>query len=192
MDLKGKKLILASNSPRRKELLAGLGVEFTVDAGTRFQEKYAPGTPHEIIPQLMSEGKSEGFHRPLRDNEILITADTMVLCGDEILGKPRSHSDEVRMLKLLSGREHQVITAVTMRDCKKQVTETDTARVWFKPLTDAEISWYLDHYHPHDKAGSYGIQEWIGYIGITHIEGSFFNIVGLPVHLVYKMLLEFL
>lgn len=192
MDLKGKKLILASNSPRRKELLAGLGVQFTVDTGTRFREKYAPGTPHEMVPQLMSEGKSEGFHRPLLSDEILITADTMVLCGDEILGKPRSHADEIRMLSLLSGREHQVITAVTLRDSTRLRTETDTAKVWFKPLTEEEITYYVDHYHPHDKAGSYGIQEWIGYIGITHIEGSFFNIMGLPVHLVYRMLQEFI
>ena len=191
MDLKGKKLILASNSPRRKELMTAMGLDFTVDTGTRFREKYPPGTPHEIVPQLMSEGKSEGFHRPLHENEILITADTMVLCGDQILGKPRSHSDEVRMLRLLSGGEHQVITAITLRDAHRQLTQTDTARVWFKPLADEEIDFYLDHFHPHDKAGSYGIQEWIGYIGITHIEGSFYNIVGLPTHLLYSMLQEF-
>lgn len=192
MELKGKKLILASNSPRRKELLQGLGIPFTVDAHSRFREAFAPDTPHEIVPQLMSEGKSEGFHRPLQNNEILLTADTMVLCGDEILGKPKSHADEVRMLKLLSGREHHVITAVTLRDNRRTVTESDTAAVWFKALTDEEIDYYLRHYHPHDKAGSYGIQEWIGYIGITHIEGSYFNIMGLPVHLVYRMLQDFI
>ncbi len=192
MELKGKKLILASNSPRRKELLQGLGIPFTVDAHSRFREAFAPDTPHEIVPQLMSEGKSEGFHRPLQNNEILLTADTMVLCGDEILGKPKSHADEVRMLKLLSGREHHVITAVTLRDNRRMVTESDTAAVWFKALTDEEIDYYLRHYHPHDKAGSYGIQEWIGYIGITRIEGSYFNIMGLPVHLVYRMLQDFI
>ena len=116
MELKGKQLILASNSPRRKELLGGLDVPFVVDAKTRFHERFAPDTPHEIVPVLMSEGKSEGFHRELAENEILITADTMVLCGDEILGKPRSHADEERMLRMLSGRDHQVITAVTLRD----------------------------------------------------------------------------
>ncbi|MBR1872126.1 MAG: septum formation protein Maf [Bacteroidales bacterium] len=192
MDLKGKKLILASNSPRRRELLAGLDVNFTVDAHTRFMEKFSPDTPHEIVPVLMSEGKSEGFHRPLEKDEILITADTMVLCGDQILGKPKSHADEVRMLKLLSGREHHVITAVTLRDRERHVTETDTSTVWFKDLDDEEIDYYLRRYHPHDKAGSYGIQEWIGYIGISRIEGSYFNIMGLPVHLLYGMLKDFI
>ena len=192
MDLKGKKLILASNSPRRRELLAGLDVNFTVDAHTRFMEKFSPDTPHEIVPVLMSEGKSEGFHRPLEKDEILITADTMVLCGDQILGTPKSHADEVRMLKLLSGREHHVITAVTLRDRERHVTETDTSTVWFKDLDDEEIDYYLRRYHPHDKAGSYGIQEWIGYIGISRIEGSYFNIMGLPVHLLYGMLKDFI
>ena len=184
-------MILSSNSPRRKELLSGLDVPFTVDAHTRFKERIPHGTPHEIVPVLMSEGKSEGFHRPLAKDEILLTADTVVLCGEEILGKPRSHSDEERMLRLLSGREHEVITSVTLRSAEKTRTETDTSKVWFKPLTDEEIQYYINRYHPHDKAGSYGIQEWIGYIGITRIEGSYFNIMGLPVHLLYNMLGEF-
>ena len=191
-DLKGKRLILASNSPRRKELLKGMDIPFTIDSATRFKEEFVPGTPPAMVPVLMSEGKSEGFHRPLDPGEILLTADTVVICGDEILGKPLSHRDEERMLHLLSGREHQVVTAVTLRDKNRKVTRTDTSNVWFKDLTDKEIDYYLDNYHPRDKAGSYGIQEWIGYIGITRIEGSYFNIMGLPVHLLYSMLEDFI
>ena len=191
MDLRGKTLILASNSPRRRELLAGMDVPFVVDASTGFKETVPPQTPPARVPALMAEGKSEGFHRPLREDEILLTADTVVICGDSLLGKPRSLEDGRRMLHLLSGREHQVISAVTLRDRSRLVTASDTSNVWFKQLTDSEISYYLNNYDPCDKAGSYGIQEWIGYIGITRIEGSYFNIVGLPVHLLYSMLEDF-
>ena len=192
MDLKGKKIILASNSPRRKELLAGLDIKFSVDTKNSFIETYDPATPHEQVPVLMSEGKSMGFHRPLADNEILITSDTMVLCGDEIMGKPCKPAEAERMLQHLSGREHQVITAVTVRDSSRMETVTDTARVWFRELTLEEISYYIGKYRPFDKAGAYGIQEWIGYVGITKIEGSYFNIMGLPVHALYSLLQKFI
>ena len=192
MDLHGKKIILASNSPRRRELLAGLDIDFTVDTDTSFIETYSPYTPHEMVPVLMSEGKSQFFHRPLADDEILVTSDTMVLCGDEIMGKPAGREDAERMLRLLSGREHQVITAVTLRDSSRMETVTDTANVWFKELSAEEISYYIENYKPFDKAGAYGIQEWIGYIGITRIEGSYFNIMGLPVHALYSLLLKFI
>lgn len=192
MDLKGKRIILGSNSPRRKELLSGLDIDFTVDTENYFEERYKPGTPHMQVPALMSEGKSRGFHRPLAEDEILITSDTMVLCGGEILGKPHDRAEAARMLRLLSGRDHQVVTAVTLRDCCRTETAADTAHVWFKELTDCEIEHYIEHFRPFDKAGAYGIQEWIGYIGITRIDGSFYTIMGLPVHLVYKMLTEFL
>ena len=180
MDTNGKKVILASNSPRRKELLSSLDITFTVDTGTSFVEEYAEGTPHEEVPALMSMGKSLGFHRELEPDEILITSDTMVLCGDEILGKPSDKEDAVRMLKLLSGREHQVITAVTIRDASRERTFSVTSNVFFKDLSDKEIDYYIDTYKPFDKAGAYGIQEWIGYIGITGIEGSFYNVMGFP------------
>lgn len=192
MDLKGKRLILGSNSPRRKELLSGLNIDFTVDTGNNFKECYKSGIPHAQIPALMSEGKSAGFHRPLAEDEILITSDTMVLCAGEILGKPRDRADAVRMLRLLSGREHQVVTAVTLRDVRRTETVSDTARVWFRELTDGEIDYYTNHFRPFDKAGAYGIQEWIGYVGITRIDGSFYTIMGLPVHLVYEKLNGFL
>ena len=174
--LKTRKIILASGSPRRKELLEGLAIDFEIDTRTSFEETYSPDTPHEQVPVLMSEGKSYSFHRELADEEILITSDTMVLCGNEILGKPDSH---------------EVVTAVTLRDNRKKETFSDTAVVHFKELTDSEIEFYIEHFRPFDKAGAYGIQEWIGYIGITGIEGSFYTIMGLPVHLIYEHLLKF-
>lgn len=192
MDTKGKKIILGSNSPRRKELLGGLDIEFTVDTGNTFEEIYDPDTPHERIPEVLSEGKSYGFHRALEANEILITSDTLVLCGERVMGKPHSREEAIDMLRCLSGREHKVITAITLRDCSRCTTTSDTAIVYFKELTDNEIEYYIDQYKPFDKAGAYGIQEWIGYAGIGRIEGSYFTIMGLPVHLVYKELLNFI
>ena len=192
MDLKGKKIILGSNSPRRKELLAGLNIDFIVDTGNTFEETYDPSTPHEQIPEVLSKGKSYGFHRPLEEDEILITSDTLVLCGDRVMGKPHSREEAYDMLRFLSGREHKVITAVTIRDTKSCTTSSDTAIVNFKELSDNEIYYYIDNFKPFDKAGAYGIQEWIGYIGIGKIEGSYFTIMGFPVHLVYQELLNFI
>lgn len=191
MDLKGKKIILGSNSPRRKELLAGLNIDFTVDTGNTFEETYDSSTHHEQIPEVLSKGKSYGFHRPLEEDEILITSDTLVLCGDRVMGKPHSREEAYDMLRFLSGREHKVITAVTIRDTKSCTTSSDTAIVNFKELSDNEIYYYIDNFKPFDKAGAYGIQEWIGYIGIGKIEGSYFTIMGFPVHLVYQELLKF-
>lgn len=191
MELYGKKIILASGSPRRKEILEGMDIEFTIDTENTFVEKYSPGTPHEQIPALMSQGKSHGFHRPLEDNEILITSDTMVLCRGQILGKPRDREDAIRMLGLISGHVHRVITAVTIRDNHKENTFDDTSYVHFKELTDSEIEYYIDTYSPYDKAGAYAIQEWIGYTGITKIDGSYYNIMGLPAHRVYSELGKF-
>lgn len=190
MDIRGKKIILGSNSPRRKELLAGLDIEFEVDTRNSFEETYDPSTPIERIPEVLSEGKSYGFHRELSDDEILITSDTLVMCGDRVMGKPHSREEAFDMLRCLSGREHNVITAVTLRDSSGCNTLSDTAIVHFKELTDREIEYYIDNYKPFDKAGAYGIQEWIGYIGIGKIEGSYFTIMGLPVHLVYEGLLK--
>jgi septum formation protein len=190
MDQGTKKIILGSNSPRRKELLAGLDIVFEVDTRNNFEEIYDPSTPIEQIPQVLSEGKSYGFHRALADDEILITSDTLVLCGDRVMGKPHSREEAIDMLRCLSGRGHKVITAITIRDSKVCRTSSDTAIVYFKELTDNEIEYYVDTYKPFDKAGAYGIQEWIGYIGIGKIEGSYFTIMGLPVHLVYEELIK--
>ena len=190
MDTKGKIIILGSNSPRRKELLGGLDIDFQVDTGNTFEEVYAPETPQEQIPEVLSEGKSYGFHRPLEDNEILITSDTLVLCGNRVMGKPSSREDAIDMIRCLSDKNHKVITAITLRDKDRCQTVSDTAFVHFKALSDSEIEYYVDTYKPFDKAGAYGIQEWIGYIGIDKIEGSYFTIMGLPVHLVYEGLLK--
>lgn len=192
METKGKKIILASGSPRRKELLAGLNIEFEVDTRNNFKEEYNPETPHSSIPEVLSEGKSYGFHRDLKDNEILITSDTLVLCGDTVMGKPASREEAYSMIHQLSGREHKVITAITIRDNTRTSTSSDTAIVHFKELSDSEIYYYIDTFKPYDKAGAYGIQEWIGYIGIDRIEGSFFTIMGFPVHLVYQELINFI
>jgi septum formation protein len=191
MDLKGKKLILASNSPRRRELLAGLNVDFEVDTRNNFEENFSPDVPHSQVPALMSEGKSKGFHRPLENDEILITSDTMVLLDGLIMGKPHSREEAVQMLRTLSGRTHEVITAVTVRDCTRSETVTDSTLVHFRELRDEEIFYYVDTFRPYDKAGAYGIQEWIGYAAITGISGSFYNVMGFPVHKVYEELIKF-
>ena len=198
MDLKGKRIILGSNSPRRRELLSGLNIDFEVDTGNNFDERFSSDTPFDEVPRLMSVGKSHGFHRPLAENEILITADTMVILPPtegqpgEILGKPRDRADAVRMLHDLSGREHHVTTAVTLRTIDREETFSVTTEVWFKALTDEEIDYYVDTFKPYDKAGAYAIQEWIGFAGITRIEGSYFNVVGFPVQRVYEALLKLL
>ena len=198
MDLHGKHIILGSNSPRRRELLKGLDIDFEVDTKNNFEEHFNSDTPYDQVPRLMSEGKSLGIHRPLKEDEILITADTMVILPEsdgkpgEILGKPRDREDACRMLRDLSGREHHVTTAVTIRDAHRKHTFDVTTQVWFKPLTEEEITYYVDTYKPFDKAGAYAIQEWIGHVGITRIEGSYFNVVGFPVQRVYEALQAFL
>ena len=179
-------------------MLKGLDIDFEVDTRNNFEEYFNPGTPYDEVPVLMSEGKSAGFHRPLEKDEILITADTMVILPPEggrpgeILGKPRDREDARRMLKDLSGRRHHVTTAVTLRSTEKTETFTVTTEVWFKALTEEEISYYIDTYKPFDKAGAYAIQEWIGHVGITRIEGSYFNVVGFPIQRVYEALQRFI
>ena len=192
MDIKGKKIILASASPRRKELLAGLDIDFEIDTRNNFEEVYNQDTPEESIPEVLSEGKSYGFHRELTQDEILISSDTLVLCEGRVMGKPHSREEAIDMLRHLSGKAHKVITAITLRDITRHKTVSDTAIVHFKELSDNEIEYYIDTCKPFDKAGAYGIQEWIGYIGIEKIEGSYFTIMGLPVHLIYQELLKFI
>lgn len=192
MDIKNKKIILASASPRRRELLAGLCVDFEVDTRNTFEEIYSLDTHQDKIPEELSKGKSLGFHRALETDEILITSDTLVLCEDHVMGKPHNREEAYDMLRLLSGRSHRVITAITLRDSSHISTLSDTAIVHFKELSDNEIYYYIDNFKPFDKAGAYGIQEWIGYIGIDKIEGSYFTIMGFPVHLVYQELMKFI
>ena len=172
-------------------MLAGLGVEFEVDTNTSFKEDFSPEMPHSEVPALLSEGKSHGFWRPLEKGEILITSDTMVLLDKLIMGKPRSREEAADMLLKLSGRVHEVITAVTVRDAVHEETVTDTTMVTFRVLSREEIDYYIDTCRPFDKAGAYGIQEWIGYAACTGIEGSFYNVMGFPVHKVYEELVKF-
>ena len=179
------RIILGSNSPRRRELLAGLDVEFTVDTGNTFEEIVPDGTPAHEVPSLLSAGKSHGFHRPLEADELLITSDTVVIVDGHVLGKPHSREQAVDMLRALSGREHEVVTAVTIRTPEHEETFSDTTRVSFRELSDGEIDYYIDKYKPFDKAGAYGIQEWIGYVGISSITGSFYTVMGFPVHRVW-------
>jgi len=187
-----KRIILGSNSPRRRELLAGLDIPFTVDTGNTFEEHLDPGVDAHEVPLRLSAGKSHGFHRPLEADEVLITSDTVVIVGREVLGKPHSRDEAVRMLQLLSGRAHEVVTAVTIRDCSREETFSVSTKVHFVELSQAVIDHYVDKYRPFDKAGAYGIQEWIGYVGISSIEGSFYNVMGFPVHRVWHELQRFL
>lgn len=189
--LSGRKLILASASPRRRELLAGLGVDFTIDTGNTFEEVIPHSLPHSQVPEYMAKGKSHGFHRELRSDEIIITADTMVLCEDEIMGKPKDRDDAVRMIGKLQDNKHTVYTGVCIRSLQKEVSFTVATDVHFGKLTPDEISYYIDTCRPFDKAGAYGVQEWIGYAAIKGIDGSYFNVVGLPVHRLYNELKNF-
>lgn len=183
-----KKIILASGSPRRRELMEQMGLEFTVDTATSFEEIVPEGVAPEDVPALFAEGKSLGFHRPLEDGDVLVSADTIVICEGRIMGKPRSREQAFEMLRLLSGREHKVISAVCVRTSDGLQTVSDTAIVRFETLSDNQINWYIDNYKPLDKAGAYGIQEWIGLIGISSITGSFYTIMGLPTHVLYRLL----
>lgn len=188
----GKRIILGSNSPRRRELLAGLGIDFTVDTGNNFAESAEPGVEAHQVPVDMSLGKSHGFHRPLEDDEILITADTVVIIDGRVLGKPHSREEAKEMLHTLSGRTHEVVTAVTIRDKRGEKCFSVSSIVEFCRLEDWEIDSYIDNFKPYDKAGAYGVQEWIGYVGISRIEGSFYNVMGLPVHRIWQELKKFL
>ena len=184
------RIILASGSPRRRELLSGLDIRFTVDTGNAFEEIVPEGLAASKVPAYMAKGKSLGFHRPLEDDEILLTADTVVVADGVLMGKPHGEQQAQEMLRALSGRHHRVITAVVLRSNARTVAFTDTTYVTFSTLSEQEIDYYIEHYKPFDKAGAYGIQEWIGYVGIEKITGSYFNVMGLPVHRVYRALKE--
>lgn len=187
-----RRIILASNSPRRRELLAGLDIDFTVDTGNTFEENAIPGTPAHEVALQMALGKSHGFHRALEDDEILITSDTVVIVDSTVLGKPHSREEAINMIRMISGREHEVVTAAVLRDNGREVSFSDTTRVFVREMDQDEIEYYVDTYKPYDKAGAYGIQEWIGYAAIGRIEGSFFNVMGFPVHRVYEELKKFI
>lgn len=190
--IKSKRIILASASPRRKELMEGLGLNFTIDTRNNFQEIVPDGLDVNFVPEYLAKGKSYGFHRELEDDEIVITADTMVLCNGQILGKPSDKSNAMQMLKMLQNNTHTVITGVCIRSSDKEESFSVTTKVFFNELSDEELDYYIENYRPYDKAGAYGVQEWIGYVGINRIEGSYFNVMGLPVQRLYCELQRFL
>lgn len=183
------KILLASNSPRRKELLTSLGYDFEV-VSIDCDENYPSTLAVENIAEFLSELKSNSF-RELENEEVLITADTIVAIDNEVLGKPKDEIQAKEMLGKLSGKTHQVFTGITIRNKEKTISKTDVASVQIDDLTDDEINFYLNNYKPFDKAGSYGVQEWFGMAKIKKIEGSFYTIMGLPTHLVHSLLKDF-
>ena len=189
--MSSKKLYLVSASPRRKELMQKLDLNFSVKPETSFKENIPDGMALEDVPAYFAEGKAKGFHRHLEKDEVLVAADTVVICDGELMGKPRHRKNAAEMLAKLSGKTHKVVTAVCVRDCKNIKVLTDTAFVTFRRLTNKEIEYYVETYTPVDKAGGYGIQDWIGLSAITRIEGSFYTIMGLPTHLLVELLHEF-
>lgn len=189
--LEDKKLILASKSPRRRDLMSGCGLEFTLAPDYAADERYPEELVPAEVPVHIAKQKSIGYPKTLGDNEILITADTVVVLGDSILGKPADRDEAVDMLRRLSGEKHTVITGVVIRSSKNAECFSVRTDVWFRKLHRKEIEYYVDNYKPYDKAGAYGIQEWIGYIGIGRIEGSFYNVMGLPIQSLYVNLEKF-
>ncbi len=186
--VEGYKVILASNSPRRKELLGGLGIDFEVRTLSDIDESYPNALRGENIPMFISGKKAEAYKQGMADDEMIITADTIVYDNGQVLGKPKNRGEAVQMLKGLSGHAHEVITGVSIVTKKKTVQFASTSKVTFAALTDEEIAYYVDTYKPYDKAGAYGIQEWIGYVAVTRIEGSYFNVMGLPIQKLYSEL----
>ncbi len=184
-----KRIILASQSPRRQEILRGAGIDFTIRV-VDFDETYTADIPVREVAVFLAEKKAKHFPH-LSKEEILITADTTVVINDTILGKPANEEEATLMLRTLSGKTHEVITGVVIKDPNRVVSFSDTTRVSFRELTDTDIAYYLDNYKPFDKAGGYGVQEWIGMIGISWIDGSFYNVMGLPIHKVYETLIRF-
>ena len=184
------KIILASNSPRRQELLAGLDIDFEIKTIPGIEELY-PGTLNkEDIPIYIAKQKAQAYQKFLKENTLLITADTIVLLDGKVYGKPENKREAKEMLQILSGQTHEVITGVCLTGLKKQQAFSVSSRVKFAELQEEEIDYYVEKYKPFDKAGAYGVQEWIGYIGVEKLEGSFYNVMGLPVRVLYSYLKE--
>lgn len=189
--LSNKHILLASNSPRRKELLAGLNVKFDVVTLPGIDESYPDELKGEEIALYIARKKASAYKSLLNDSKIILTADTIVCLDNEVYGKPEDAEGAKEMLRALSGKTHQVITGVTLASNDKEVAFTSVTDVTFDTLSDEEIEYYVTNYKPMDKAGSYGIQEWIGFIGVKGISGSYFNVMGLPVQRLYKELVKF-
>lgn len=190
--LKNYRLILASQSPRRRQLLSDAGIEFSLAPRFECEESFSDDMPAADVAEYLSRLKSEAYPEPLAEGDILLTADTVVIAADSVLGKPADREEAIAMISLLSGREHEVVTGVTLRTATRTRSFSVTSKVRFRGLDSEEIEYYVDTYRPMDKAGAYGIQEWIGYVGIEGIEGSFYNVMGLPVQRLYCELKDFL
>ena len=186
-----KKIILASQSPRRRNLIKGLDLSVELLDPPDSEESYPPEMNPFDVPEFLARKKAEFFNNKLDKDSILVTADTIVLCENEIINKPKDYSDALRMLIKISGNKHTVITGVCLKSHQKEKTFSSVTEVYFTDLTPDEIKYYLNKYSPYDKAGAYGIQEWIGYVGVEKIEGSFFNVMGLPLHRLYSELRKF-
>ncbi len=184
-------IILGSQSPRRNELLRGLDINFTVSTMPDIDESYPESLQGGDIPLFISFQKAEAFRSVLKENTLLITADTIVWLNNKVYGKPTDETDAISMLQDLSGHTHEVFTGVTLTTLNKQKSFFVRTEVTFSSLSDKEILSYVKNYQPFDKAGSYGVQEWIGYIGVESISGSYFNVMGLPVQRLYRELLQF-
>ena len=189
-NLKKFNIVLASNSPRRKELMSGLGVDYVVKTLPDVDESYPDTLQGEEIPAYISREKAEAYQSMIEPDELLITADTIVWMNGEVLGKPKDREDAIRMLRKLSGASHQVITGVCLTTKGWQNSFTVTTDVTFAVLSEEEIVYYVDKYSPMDKAGAYGVQEWIGFIGGESISGSYYNVMGLPVQKLYRELIK--
>lgn len=185
------KILLASQSPRRKELLAGLDIDFDTFVKKDINEDYPETIAANKVASYLSKKKADAYQEDMAGGVLIITADTVVIKGDTILEKPANKEEAFSMLQQLSGSTHQVVTGVSLTTKDKQHTFSATTEVSFSPLSDEEINYYIHKYKPYDKAGSYGIQEWIGYIGVEHINGSYFNVMGLPVQQLYTELKKF-
>lgn len=190
-NLRRYSVVLASNSPRRKELFSALGVEFSVRVIGGIGEGYPAGLSPVAVAEYISREKAAAYLPTMAADELIITADTVVAVDGDILGKPSGADEASAMLHRLSGRTHQVVTGVTLTTTERRETFAAESDVTFAALTDDEISYYIERFRPFDKAGSYGIQEWIGMIGITRLEGSYFNVMGLPLQRLYTALKSF-
>jgi septum formation protein len=187
--LKNKKLILASQSPRRQELLKGLNPDFQI-IKIEADESYPEELVREEITEFISKTKSEAYPN-LNENEILITADTLVWLENEVLGKPKNENEAFDMIRRMSGKTHEVFTSVTLKSTQKSTTFSETTEVSFDEFTDEEIDYYIQNFQPFDKAGAYGIQDWLGFAKISKINGCYYNVMGLPLRKLYLELLEF-
>ena len=182
------KIVLASNSPRRRELLSGLNLEYTVRVLPDIDESYPDTLKGEEIPMYISREKAKAYRNSMAEDELIITADTVVCINEKVLGKPRTQEEAKEMLRELSGKTHQVITGVCLMTCGLQRTFSATTQVTFDVLTEDEIEFYVEKFRPLDKAGAYGVQEWIGFVGVSRLEGSYFNVMGLPMQRLYQEL----